>query len=156
MAHVIEWVDIINKNGNLERLSKADLNFSYRQSAISQAAIVVQAGLVLNKQPIEEVMEQRAQALSERRLRQPLTQPSAGSVFKNPSTEKTAGWLIEQCGLKGYVIGDVEISSKHANWIVNPQKKGTAQQVLDLIQLCQERVEHQFQLTLKPELVLLS
>ena len=54
-----------------------------------------------------------------RRLSQPLSFPSAGSVFRNPPGQKTAGELIDQAGLKGLRVGDAEVSTKHANFIVN-------------------------------------
>ena len=152
-SQIVEWVDVVSHEGVRSRLANSEMNFSYRHSVIDSSDIVVGAGLALSRGSIDETMKRRAHCLEERRSRQPLSMPSAGSVFKNPSPEKTAGWLIEQVGLKGYQIGDVAISDKHANWIVNPSKRGKAQEVRDLITLCQERVEQKFGIALKTEII---
>ena len=152
-CQIVEWVDVVSDEGARSRLTNSEMNFSYRHSVINSSDIVIGAGLVLSRASVEETMKRRAHCLEERRSRQPLSMPSAGSVFKNPSPQQTAGWLIEQVGLKGHQIGDVAISDKHANWIVNPSKRGKAQEVRDLITLCQERVEQKFGIALKTEII---
>ena len=95
----------------------------------------------------------RAAFLAERRLKQPLEYASAGSFFRNPSPQQSAGLLIEKAGLKGHRIGGAQISVKHANWIINPEKKASCAEVTTLMQLCQKRVQELFSLELIPEVV---
>lgn len=155
ISQVVESVDIVRSSGELVRLSVGQMNYSYRHSAISSSDVVVSAVLRLRCSSPAVLQAERAHCLEERRSRQPLSQPSAGSVFKNPSTEQSAGMLIEQVGLKGFARGDVEVSAKHANWIVNPLKRGRAADVRDLIALCQERVEQRSGVLLHPEIITL-
>ena len=95
-----------------------------------------------------------AQAL--RKSKQPLELPSCGSVFTNPyddpnnTDQKSAGFLIEKAGLKGYEYGGAEISRKHANFIVN-KGKATALDLHCAISLAQEKVRHMFDISLHTE-----
>ena len=84
-----------------------------------------------------------------RRSTQPYHLPSCGSVFRNPGP-KTAGWLIEQAGLKGYQIGMAQVAHRHANFILN-RGGAKANEILQLIYHVQEQVEKQWSLLLKPE-----
>ena len=156
MSQVIEWVKVLNTSGQVEQRTVEQLEFSYRHSSLASADIVLTAGLMFRQTSVAEASAERAHCLEERRARQPLTLPSAGSIFKNPSSEQSAGWLIEQAGLKGYRIGSVEISEKHANWIVNPTKQGLAADVMRLISHCQEVVERQYGVLLVPEVISFS
>ena len=87
---------------------------------------------------------------NERKSKQPLSLPSAGCIFKNP-TGASAGKLIDECGLKGTKIGGAEVSPKHANFIVNPSS-ATAEDVLDLIDLVRKRVKSQTGIELELEI----
>jgi UDP-N-acetylmuramate dehydrogenase len=122
----------------LRKQPAAALKFAYRHAAVPEGAILAEA--VLETKPVEsaKIGEQIKENLMKRKAAQPLEQPSAGSVFKNPPGFY-AGKLIEEAGLKGTRIGDAMVSSKHANFIVNIEK-ATAKDVLDLIALIQERV----------------
>ena len=84
-----------------------------------------------------------------RRVSQPLQQPCAGSVFRNPLPDH-AGKLIEEAGLKGYRIGEAQVSEKHANFIVNIEK-ASAQDVLKLIEYIQREIAERFKVRLIPE-----
>jgi UDP-N-acetylmuramate dehydrogenase len=88
--------------------------------------------------------------LAKRKKNQPLELPSSGSVFKNPPGFY-AGQLIEESGLKGYQVGEAQISERHANFIVNCGK-ATAHDVLDLIALVQEKVWQEKGIKLEPEI----
>jgi UDP-N-acetylmuramate dehydrogenase len=156
MSQVVEWVKVLNAAGQIEQRSVQQLQFSYRHSALTAAEFVLEVGLLLRRTSTAEACAERAHCLEERRARQPLTMPSAGSIFKNPSPEQSAGWLIEQAGLKGHRIGDIEISDKHANWIVNPRKQGLAADVMRMITHCQEVVERQSGVLLVPEVIYFS
>ena len=79
--------------------------------------------------------------------------PSAGSVFKNPSPEKSAGFLVEHAGLRGREEGGAQISPVHGNWIVNPKRAATAAQVGTLIELCKATVRGKFGIELHTEII---
>jgi UDP-N-acetylmuramate dehydrogenase len=88
--------------------------------------------------------------LKQKKATQPLALASAGCVWKNPQGE-VAARLIEKCGLKGKRINGAEISSKHANFIVN-RGGATAGDIVALMDLTRERVQAHFGLTLEPEI----
>lgn len=153
MSDLIEEVCFVDSDGELLTYHAEHLDFSYRHSNISEGAVVVSAVLRLHEGDKSGVAALRRKYLEERKKRQPLTLPSVGSVFKNPSPERTAGWYIEQAGLKGEILGGAEISSLHANWIVNPNRAASSADVCQLIRLCQQKVEETYAVRLEPELV---
>jgi UDP-N-acetylmuramate dehydrogenase len=139
--------------GELVELAAQELQFSYRHSVLPPGAIIVEATLRLVAGDREQIVQRRTSCLAERKKRQPLTVPSAGSVFKNPSTTVSAGFLIEQAGLKGERIGGAEVSTMHANWIVNSTRQAHASDVQALIAQCKERVLLQAGIELKTEVI---
>jgi UDP-N-acetylmuramate dehydrogenase len=147
---------ILSPDGNLERLTPQDLNYSYRTSKLQgQQRLVVEATFQL--QPgfnREEVMATTNQNLRQRKSSQPYDRPSCGSVFRNPKPQ-AAGWLIEQLGLKGYRIGDAEVSQRHANFILNCGN-AKANDIFRLIRYVQERVEAHWSVLLEPEVKILG
>ena len=165
MSKVISKVFCLNSAGEERILEKEDLTFSYRSSGIPKDYFIYQVELELEVSDKEKTNELRAKNLAHRKATQPLTLPSFGSVFKNPSgisssslsaieeVNLSAGKLIESCGLKGIKIGDAEISTLHGNWIVNPSKKALAKDVMQLIELCKQRVIEEKGIELKEEVV---
>jgi len=107
------------------------------------------AEIQLEKGKREESKNKIRGYLQKRRKTQP-KEPSAGCIFKNPPG-LSAGWLIEQCGLKGFQLGKAEVSKQHANFIVN-HKKATAQQVMGLIDFIKRKVKAKFGLDLEEEI----
>ena len=98
---------------------------------------------------------ERVKALNKsRNAKQPLEFPSAGSVFVNPPGHKS-GKLIEECGLKGFKIGDAQVSEKHANFIIN-LGNAKATDVLQLIKHIQDAVLEHKGVSLHPEWVILG
>ncbi|MRR13104.1 UDP-N-acetylenolpyruvoylglucosamine reductase, partial [bacterium] len=93
--------------------------------------------------------EDMERSLKTRKQTQPLSSPSAGSVFRNPEGE-SAGRLIEAAGLKGTRLGNARISDVHANFIVN-EGGASAQDVLRLMQKIQMTVKDTYGIELKPE-----
>jgi UDP-N-acetylmuramate dehydrogenase len=93
--------------------------------------------------------------LAKRIATQPLSQPNAGSVFRNPPGDHAAR-LIESCGLKGHAIGDAEISPKHANFIVNPARRARAADIEALITHVRDTVRAKTGVDLEPEVRILG
>ncbi|MEM9002266.1 MAG: UDP-N-acetylmuramate dehydrogenase [Cyanobacteria bacterium P01_F01_bin.86] len=137
-------------------LSPEMLAFSYRTSSLqSQLYLVTQVTFQLSPGHCPEMVIADTQVgLDRRRSTQPYHLPSCGSVFRNPPPY-TAGWLIEQTGLKGYQIGGVQVSTQHANFIVN-LGNAKAEDVLSLIRYVQTQVEQQWSLRLHPEVRLMG
>ena len=153
MAEVLTAVQVVHASGTVEWISASADMFSYRHTALPAGAMVTAARLVLVASSPEKTAAQRTAFLAHRKSTQPLTQPSSGSVFKNPENYPAAGYLLEQVGVRGHRIGGASISEMHGNWIVNLKKKARFGDVVALIELCQTRVQQRFGLLLQPEIV---
>ena len=92
--------------------------------------------------------------MSHRKSTQPLSWPSAGSTFKNPDNNHAAK-LIEDCGLKGFKIGDAKISEKHANFIIN-LGAARAKDIEDLIKYIKKIVFRETKIKLSPEVEIIG
>jgi UDP-N-acetylmuramate dehydrogenase len=131
----------------------------YREGGIPADMIVTHA-LCLTRSGDPETIHAQARSLStSRRRTQPLTYPSWGSTFRNPSgassTGVTAGALIERAGLKGYRSGNAQISELHANFVVN-LGGATAADALACIRRAYEEVRDRFEVRLEPEVRLIG
>lgn len=145
----VESVTVFRPGKGLSKILGEDIEWGYRKSSIPKDAIVVEVSLVLfpsDKIALHASMEA---SLKRRRATQPLSKPSCGSVFKSPEGD-SAGRLIEACGLKGTTVGGAQISDVHANFIVN-NGNATAQDVLSLIKLAQDKVREEHGIELQPE-----
>ncbi len=152
-CEIVDWVEVL-RDGQLVVLQKKDLEFTYRKSKGWQPGIITRAGFTWPNLEDVQVVE-RVKNLNRARLtKQPLELPNAGSVFINPPGYKS-GKLIEECGLKGYRIGDAMISEKHANFIVNVGH-AKATDVLQLIKHTQDTVLEMKGVSLHPEWILLG
>lgn len=141
---------ILNQQQQVE-FSLADLAFQYRSSCLQGSKQVV-LDATFQLQPGHDparVMADTLAGLNQRRATQPYDRPSCGSVFRNPQPY-TAGWLIEQTGLKGYQLGQAQVADRHANFIVN-LGGATATDIYRLIHHVQDRVQAQWSLRLQPE-----
>lgn len=108
----------VDRHGELHQRSQVDVEVGYRHVSLPGEEWFVAAWFRLQAGEAS-VAEEKIKALLARRLAtQPLNLPNAGSVFRNPDGDHAAR-LIEACGLKGYRIGDAQVSEKHANFIVN-------------------------------------
>ena len=137
-VEITDWFDVLYQ-GKIKRLSKNDVQWSYRNCQGWQPGIVVAAGLSWSLQDVKENLADEVKNLKKKRMeKQPLDLPSCGSVFMNPKPH-FAGKLIEDCGLKSYRIGDAQVSPKHANFIVN-LGNATAKDTRDLIEYVQKVV----------------
>ncbi|MEW6081391.1 MAG: UDP-N-acetylmuramate dehydrogenase [Bacillota bacterium] len=140
ISQVITEVKAVRPGGESRTLCPGDLEMGYRESVFSHTDwVCVTATLRLAPCPPEEIREASRRHLMERRRSQPLSQPSAGSVFKNPPGD-SAGRLIEAAGLKGRCLGGAQISQVHANFIVNTGG-ATARDVLELVDEARQAVQ---------------
>ncbi|MEW6046474.1 MAG: UDP-N-acetylmuramate dehydrogenase [Bacillota bacterium] len=151
IGSVVESVLCFGPDGSEVRLSAEDLRFAYRHSVLQSRPdlAVVSARLQLAPRPVEAITAEMESYLEARRRTQPLGEPGAGSIFKNPPGDY-AGRLIEQAGLKGWRRGDVEVSPIHANFIVN-KGRATCVEMLDAIRMVRRRVQEAFGVTLELE-----
>ncbi len=125
-------VDYMDKDGNIRRCSGEELDFSYRHSAFTDTEnIIIRGSFRLEPGSHDAIVERMQYLMDQRKTKQPINHPSAGSVFKRPENGYAAA-LIEECGLKGYEYGGAQVSPKHAGFIVN-DKGASAADVLGLI-----------------------
>lgn len=153
MSSVIHEIHTVLSNGEIKIFNNPV--FEYRHTNLPNGSVVTGVSLKKSASDLSESQAKLEANLSYRKQTQPLTLPSFGSVFKNPDGH-SAGELIEKAGLKGKVMGDVMISSLHANWIVNPHKTGQTDDILRLIDLCKETVFSSFGVSLEEEVVKLK
>lgn len=155
-ADLLVNTHVLSPQGEIEILKPADLAYRYRTSALQgNNRLVTQATLQL--QPgadPKQVMAATTAHLNQRRATQPYHLPSCGSVFRNPGPH-TAGWLIEQTGLKGHQIGGAQVAQRHANFILNCGG-ATANDILQLIRYVQQQVEQHWSFCLEPEVKILG
>lgn len=155
MRHVVEWVDVVDRDGEVRRIAGADMEFGYRTSAVkTNGWIVVRVGLRLRPGDPNMIRSEMEMLGEKRRTRQPLDYPSAGSVFKRPPGH-FAGKLIDDAGLKGMRVGGAMVSEKHAGFIIN-YDKATYEDVCTLIALIQTRVKEQYGIELETEISILK
>lgn len=139
-GEVWDWVatiELMSRQGAVIELHESKVHRSYRNVDLPQGYWVVAAKLHLNKRQQEDPnysKKQIRELLEKRSASQPVQTANAGSVFTNPEGMHAAK-LIQQCGLKGYVIGDAEVSLKHANFILNrgQANAGDIEQLIDHI-----------------------
>ena len=144
IAGVVESATVLAPDGTERVLAAAELGMSYRDSRFKHPEgripeIVVGARFRLTRGSTEQLAADLDEIRRWRQAHQPLGLPSAGSVFRNPSPDVSAGELIDAAGLKGRRIGGAVVSEKHANFIVNDQA-GTASDVRLLADLVREEV----------------
>lgn len=137
MKDCLQAIHVMSPEGDVRRIEADELEFSYRQAKLP-AGIVVGAWLQLKQGISADIEAAMKTYLQYRKNTQPLSQPNAGSVFKNPPST-SAGKLIEEAGLKGLRIGDAKVSPKHANFIVN-MGQARATDALLLIKKIQQEV----------------
>jgi UDP-N-acetylmuramate dehydrogenase len=153
MAEMVKEVEVYDvKNKKVRNLKNKNCKFSYRESIFknNKDLIIISANLRLKKGNKGKIKQKIKEYLKQRIKTQPLKLPSIGSIFKNPEG-LFAGELIEKCGLKGKRIGDVKISEKHANFIIN-LGKGKAKEVRKLITFIKKKVKERFGITLEEEI----
>ena len=148
-------IKALDLNGQEKIYKKNDLEFSYRFSSISQNEIITEAIFKFEKGDINNIDKRKAEVSQKRKNNQPLRFRSAGSIFKNPDSNTAAGYLIDKANLKGTRIGDAEISTKHANFIIN-HGNASSDNILELIRLIKCQIKKKFNIDLELEVKLLG
>ena len=151
---LVDWIEVMKADGTTERISKNKLKIKYRHTDGWQPHVITNVRLRWPMSPDTDILQKVRDANKIRLSKQPLDMPSCGSVFKNPEGFKAAQ-LIDQCGLKGFQIGDAQVSLKHANFIVNLDK-ATAQDTWSVITHVQKTVEKLKDVQLTTEVVRLG
>ncbi len=148
---VLVSADVLTKSGKILTVPASELDLSYRHSNIDENGYtVLSAVFAVKKSEDPEAVSGRVAELSEKRKeKQPLEYPSAGSTFKRPEGY-FAGKLIDDCGLRGYRVGDAQVSEKHCGFVIN-RGNATAEDVMQLISAVQRKVMEQFGILLEPE-----
>jgi UDP-N-acetylmuramate dehydrogenase len=155
MADCTSAIRVLSRSGDIASLGRDQLQFSYRRLELERGAIILSGQFKLKPVDRQALREEAIRLQKRRRVTQPLSLSSAGCVFQNPPGQKAAGELIEQAGLKGLCVGEAEVSTKHANFIVN-KGRAKASDVIDLMRQIQETVFQKFGINLKPEVTIVG
>lgn len=142
-------VTLLEKGKVIERAAEK-MEFSYRKAKLAKATTVLSVRLKLTHKDPADVKAKLQELRAYRQSKQPLQLPSMGSVFKNPDKTNTAGKLIEEAGLKGVRVGRAQVSSQHANWIVN-LGGASSKDIEVLIKLIRDTVKEKTGFVLEPE-----
>lgn len=150
MKDVVKSVEVITKTGELKTLMADEIEFRYRGSSLmDEGYIVTRAEIGLQRGETEKIRARCEELAATRKAKQPLEYPSAGSTFKRPEGY-FAGKLISDAGLKGYHVGDAEVSEKHAGFIIN-KGHATSAEIAELIRYVQDVVFKEYGVMLEPE-----
>ena len=181
IGNAIVEVKSLNAAGEIVTRSGADCNFGYRHSIFQdfsrnedrgssidndynsdRSEIILEATLQLTPGDTAAMTQEMETAMEKRRSSQPLNFPNAGSTFKRLAagaaetpTQVAPGYYIEQAGLKGFRIGGAEVSTIHANFIINTGN-ATAKDIADLCQLMAQKVQEKFGISLQREIIFLG
>ena len=155
MKDILKSVRAVDMEGNIREFSLEELELGYRTSRIQKEDwIVLSAEMVFEKGDAGAIMARVDELSRQRREKQPLEYPSAGSTFKRPEGY-FAGKLIQDAGLKGYRVGDAMVSEKHSGFVINAGA-ATAEDVRRLMADVDGRVYEKFGVHLEPEVRLIG
>ncbi len=152
MAEITEGVKVLNvKDFKIKKLKNKDCKFGYKESIFKkdENLIILGAYLKFKKRKKVEIKKAMKGCLDYRKKTQPLNFSCAGSFFKNPKNN-LAGKLIEEAGFKGKEVGNIKVSGKHANFVVN-LGKGKSKDVIRLLKLIKKKVKSKFKIKLEEE-----
>ena len=151
IKEVIEWVELFDGE-KIERLDPESLKMGYRRSNVGKR-LITKVSLRLKKEDREKIGKKMKYFLKKRLEKQPVFERSAGSVFKRPRMDFYVGSAIESLGLKGFKIGGMKISEKHAGFMIN-EGDGSFKDAMKLIEEVRRRVEESFGEKLEMEVVI--
>lgn len=157
LCQVLEKVSYLVETGDVLRMDAGACEFAYRHSIFSRLPewMVLNVSLLpLAQEAPARIRERMAELAEQRRAKQPLEHPSAGSTFKRPppvdGKPVYAAALIDQCGLKGLTVGGAQVSEKHAGFIIN-RGGATCRDILKLMEEVTRRVLAETGVELEPE-----
>ena len=154
MSQVVKTVKALSPGGKEIVLSREEMDFSYRHSAVTEKNLIVtEATFELQPRDPVTIRAKMSELNARRAEKQPLDVPSAGSTFKRPEGFFAAA-LIDQCGLRGYSIGGARVSMKHAGFLGNTGN--SSKDFYDLMQKVQQIVEERVGVKLEPEIRILG
>ena len=152
---IIETKCLNKETGEIEILKNEEQQLVYRGSIFKQGQyIILETKLKLEKGNEAEIEEKMNGYLNQRKIKQPVEYPSAGSTFKRGNDYITAE-LIDKCGLKGYSIGGAQVSEKHAGFVINTGN-ATAKDILDLINYIKKTVKEKYNVEIKEEVEIIG
>lgn len=156
ISYLIESVWIVDPQGNVRQFKSFELQPCYRHTALSCNKFVVYKVRLrrLGQRQPEQIRQQIKDQLQLRKRSHPYRVKSAGSIFKNPRTGRPAWWYIREAGCSGLAVGGAEVSTRHANWIINKGNASSAD-VHVLIEQVQSIVYARFGIVLEREIVYL-
>lgn len=150
MKQVLKSAVVLTPDGEVKTLSAEELELDYRTSIVAKKGyIVLEAVLSLDKGDAEAIRTYMEELREKRVTKQPLEYPSAGSTFKRPEGY-FAGKLIEDAGLRGFRVGDAQVSEKHCGFVIN-RGGATAAEIVSLMEQVADRVEASAGVRLEPE-----
>jgi len=139
MKDVVRSVKVLTTDGEVCEYTNEEMQFGYRRSRIAaEGSVVLEAVLELEKGDPEQIQARMDELKEQRTSKQPLEFGSAGSTFKRPEGY-FAGKLIQDAGLRGFSIGDAQVSEKHCGFVIN-RGNATASEIAELIREVQRRV----------------
>jgi len=155
MKDIVVKSKVIDETGKIKTLSLDEHEFGYRKSSILKNKYIVLDTVLKLKKGTKDQIEALMKGYSDfRKEKQPIEYPSAGSTFKRKDEYITAK-LIDEAGLKGYSIGDAQVSEKHAGFIIN-KGKATASDILELIDFIKERIKEKFNIDIELEIMVIG
>jgi UDP-N-acetylmuramate dehydrogenase len=151
-CEIVNWIEVLQFDLKIKKIDH--LNWRYRHSEGWQPGIITKVAIKIDQTKDPDILNKVKLANQTRLQKQPLDMPSCGSVFRNPEGHKAAQ-LIDDCGLKGTRIGDAQVSTKHANFIVNTGE-AKAEDTWNLILLVKDKVFSSKKIQLQTEVVRLG
>lgn len=154
ISKVLSVVTLMDEQGNVVTKEASEMNYTYRNWGEEEGQIALEGLFLLRRGDTQAIKTSCRKILEFRRSHQPIG-PSCGSFFKNPAGGESAGSLIEKAGLKGTRVGGAEVSTKHANFLLNTGS-ATSEDLVRLMQLVQSEVKEKYGIFLEPEVKLLG
>ncbi|MFM1539344.1 UDP-N-acetylmuramate dehydrogenase [Helcococcus bovis] len=155
MIDIVKSVRCMDDEGNIKEYTNQEMDFSYRHSLASKKGLLVlSATFLLQKGENQDIQDKFNEYDYKRSSKQPLEKNSAGSTFKRPEGH-FASKLIDDTGLRGFTVGDAQVSEKHCGFLINIENS-TCENMLELIRQVQEKVYEKYNVKLEREVKLIG
>ena len=155
MKDIVTYVKCVDYQGKEKKFLLEQLEFEYRTSIFKKEEyIITEIGLQFIRGKKEEIKQKMEEYTKYRKEKQPIEYPSAGSTFKR-GTDFITAKLIDEAGLKGYCIGDAEVSTKHSGFIIN-KGNATAKDVLQLVDAIRKIIKQKFDKNIELEIEIIG